>query len=303
MSEHTTIPAPATGTPRARVPGGACDCHSHLFGPLAQFPPRVPSIYDLPRAGPDEHAAMRAALGVERGVIVQAAPYAQDPSAMLGAIAQAKDSLRGVGVADESVCADTLADWYAGGVRGLRFMAQHGSSGRPFPGSVSLDALPGLAPAMRDVGLHANIWAPTEVLVAQLPAITRLGVPIVIDHMAMIDPDRGPQDALVQQLVELICNNDVWLKLVLCRVERADLTGGEKVRRIHDLMVEACPERMLWGTDWPYVMLDPAPDAAIMLDRFIHWVADEALIRRILVENPARLYGFSDAGSADGAAA
>lgn len=235
---------------------------------------------------------MRTALGVDRAVLVQPAPYAQDASAMLAAIAQAKGNLRGVGVADDTVAADTLADWAERGIRGLRFVEMRAPTGQRYPGSVSFDDLSRLAPAMREIGLHANLWAPMDVLVEQLPALAKLGIPLVLDHMAMIDPALGPGDSGVRRLVEIIKGNDVWTKLALCRVERADLTGGKTVHRIHDLLVEACPERLIWGSDWPYVRLDPAPDAAAMLNLFVEWVSDDRLIRRILVDNPATLYDF-----------
>src|SRR4029077_2649879 len=107
--------------PRHRLPPGACDAHSHVFGPFDRFPPHQASVYALPDASPDVHAAVRAALGVTRGVLVQPAPYADDPSAILNALSLSNGALKGVAVATADVADQTLHSWSTDGIVGLRF--------------------------------------------------------------------------------------------------------------------------------------------------------------------------------------
>jgi hypothetical protein len=145
---------------------------------------------------------------------------------------------------------------------------------------------------MRELGLHAQLWASTEDLLDHLPTLLKLRVPLVLDHMAMLSPQKAHAGALLDRLLPFVANEDIWVKLVLCRVERADLSGGDQIRAIHDALLATRPDRMLWGSDWPYVRLDPAPDAAVMFDLFASWAKDEDLVRRVLVENPATIFNF-----------
>jgi predicted TIM-barrel fold metal-dependent hydrolase len=287
-----TVAAPGVGQPRNPVPPGACDTHSHVFGPFDRFTPHHPSVYALPEADPRTHQAARERLGMARGVLIQPAPYGTDPAAMLAAIAQSDGALKGIAVADQGIAPCELERWAMGGVAGLRFSDMRAPGGQPYPGSVGFAALAALAPQMRDLGLHAQLWAAPENLLEHLPALLRLQVPIVLDHMAMLNPVLAQTNGLLDRLIPLVAGEDIWVKLVLCRVERADLTGGEAIRAIHEQLLAVRPERMLWGSDWPYVRLEPAPDAAVMLDLFASWAGSEQVIRQVLVDNPATLFNF-----------
>src|ERR1700722_6047958 len=120
MTGVATIPAPAASAPRHRLPPGACDAHSHVFGPFDRFQPLRASTYALPDASPDVHAAVRTALGVTRGVLVQPAPYADDPSAILNALSQSNRALKGIAVATARVADQALQAWSDSGIVGLR---------------------------------------------------------------------------------------------------------------------------------------------------------------------------------------
>ncbi|MBN8939857.1 MAG: amidohydrolase family protein [Rhizobiales bacterium] len=298
MAATRTAPAPSVSRPSGPLPSGACDCHSHVFGPFERFAPLQPSVYDLPEAGPSVHAAMRAGLGVARGVLVQPAPYANDPSALLDAIAGSAGALRGVAVADADIAEDKLAAWHAGGIRGLRFVEMRAPGGSRYPGSVGFDALIRLAPRLRAHGLHAELWATADDLAAHLPALLATGLPLVLDHMASPDIARGVDDRTFQTILGLLRHGNLWVKLPVCRVSKA-APGHADARPFHEAYLAAAPDRLLWGSDWPYVRMAPAPDAGRMLDLFFEWTPDEAARRRILVDNPARLYGFGhDQGAA-----
>ena len=287
MTDRVT--APSVSAPRRKVPAGACDAHTHVFGG-GDFP-AGPSPYPLPLASLEVHAAMRATLGLDRAVLVQPAPYGRDPACMLDALARGEGRLRGVMIADEQVSDATLQAWHEAGVRALRFveMRAPGGGGR-YPGSIGVETLHHLAPRLRALGWQAHLWASAAQLVELLPQLARLRLPLVIDHLGM---PAGPDDPAFPALLHHLRDGEVWLKATLCRVPRGG-TGIEALRPLQEAAVAANPARILWGSDWPYVRMTPAPDAGAMLDLFLDWLGNDALARRILVENPAELFGFAD---------
>ena len=288
-----TVAAPATAPPRRKPPQGAVDTHSHVFGPFDRFPPVQPSVYALPEATPQAHARFRADLGVRYGVLTQPAPYGEDPSAMLAAIAASDGALRGVAVASPAIADDELAHWAASGIAGLRFVEMRAPGGGRYPGSLGFDALTAIAPRMAEHGLHAQLWASVDQYAQALPELTRLGVPLVLDHLASPAIARGVDDPAFRAVADRLGSEDLWVKLTLCRCFEAG-PGYAGARPFHDALIAAGSDRLLWGSDWPYVRLEPAPDAGAMIDLFDAWTADASLREAILVSNPARLYGLGE---------
>lgn len=286
-----TCNVPAISRPFHLMPSGACDTHTHVFGPLERFAPVHPSTYAIPDASAEAHDSARNRLGLTHSVIVQPGPYGSDPSAMFDALDRGRGTLRGVAVADPSIDPDTLKRWAARGVCALRFVEVRGPAGTPNPGSVGFDGLRKLAPAMQAAGLHAQLWGSTEQICEVLPSALQFGFSIVLDHMAMIDTASGVGAQRFRQLLAHLANPLLWIKLVICRIGGVG-PDSERVRPFHDAIVATAPERCLWGSDWPYVRMTPAPDAAAVLDQFCDWVDDPALRQAILVENPRRLFGF-----------
>lgn len=282
------VPAPAVSAPRHAVPAGACDTHTHIFGG-PEFA-AGPSPYALPKASLEVHAAMRARLGIARAVLVQPAPYGRDASCMLDALARGAGCLRGVMIADETIRDATLEAWHAAGVRALRFteMRAPGGTGR-YPGSIGTEALLALAPRLRALGWHAHLWASAAQCVELLPRLAPLGLPLVLDHLAM---PQGVEDPAFDAVLGHLHEGRVWVKATLCRVPGGD---PARLRPLQERLVAANPDRVLWGSDWPYVRMEPAPDAGVLLDLFLGWLGDDALARRILLETPAALFGFDAA--------
>ena len=281
------VAAPGASVPQHAVPAGACDTHTHVFD--ARFPNGA-APYPLPDASLEVHAALRATLGVERAVLVQPVPYGHDPACLLDALARGNGRLRGVMIADATVADATLEAWHAGGVRALRFveMQAPGGGGR-YPGSIGIAALDALAPRLAALGWQAHLWARAADCAALLPGLARLGVPVVLDHLAMPD---APDDPAFDAVLGHVRDGTAWVKATLCRVPRG--RPLEALRPLQERLVAANPDRVLWGSDWPYVRLDPAPDAGALLDLFLAWLGDDALARRILVENPAQLFDFNE---------
>ena len=276
-----TVAAPGLSAPRRPVPAGACDTHTHVFD--ARFA-AGPAPYALPEADLATHAAMRGILGTPRAVLVQPAPYGRDPACLLDALRR-DHALRGVMIADERVTDATLEAWHEAGIRALRFveMMAPGGGGR-YPGAIGVESLRALAPRLRALGWQAHLWATATQLAALLPDLVPLGVPLVVDHCGMPDSATDPGFAA---LLDLLRDGAAWVKITHCRL-RCD------PRPVQDALVAANPDRLLWGSDWPYVRMAPPPDAGAMMDRFLGWLDDDALARRILVDNPAGLFGFRD---------
>lgn len=291
MSAPTETVAPRMPTaPAHALPADACDSHAHVFGPYGRFLLAHASSYAPPLAPAALHRGMLDTVGATRGVLVQPAPYGTDAAALLDAIAESGGRLRGIAVADENTSEAALQALHDGGVRGLRFVEVRAPNGTPYAGSVGVDQLLNMAPAMRRIGLHAQVWAPIDSYAALLPQIRAAGVDVVLDHMACVQPERGVADPAFQAVLAAVRAGGVWVKLTLCRVSTQAPQYAD-VRPFFDALVAAAPARMLWGSDWPYVRMgENAPDVGVLLDQFHDWVPDAATRAQILVTNPAALY-------------
>lgn len=283
---------PRTPTrPRITPPAGAIDSHAHIFGPLDRFPVSEDRSYDVFELPAERYLELLDGIGFARGVLVTASAYGTDNRALCHALSGHPDRLRGVAVVDDTVSARELASLRAAGVRGLRFARLPGRTPR-FRGTVDPSALAAMAPRMRDLGLHAQLWMPCDLFAEQHRELLGLGVPVVLDHMGLVDPTRGTSDRAFQSLLALLTDGRVWIKLPAYRVSRCP-PGYDDVRPFHEAMLAANPDRLVWGSDWPHVRLtDQMPDDGHLVDLCLGWTGDDALARRILVENPMRLYGF-----------
>jgi 2-pyrone-4,6-dicarboxylate lactonase len=293
MSAPVETVAPRMPTaPHHALPAGACDSHAHVFGPYDTFPLAHASSYAPPLAPAALHRAMLDTIAAARGVLVQPAPYGIDAAALLDAIAAGNGRLRGIAVVDATASEADLQALYDGGVRGLRFVEVRAPNGMPYAGSVGVDQLLKMAPAMRRIGLHAQLWAPIELYADLLPQLRAAGVAAVLDHMACIKTVRGVDDPAFQAVLEALRNGGAWVKLTLCRVS-TQAPGYADARPFHDALVAAAPTQLLWGSDWPYVRMgENSPDVGVLLDQFHAWVPNPATRQQILVDNPAALYGF-----------
>jgi predicted TIM-barrel fold metal-dependent hydrolase len=287
-----TVAPRMPGAPAHALPPGACDSHAHVFGPYDRFPLAHASSYAPPLAPAALHREMLDTIGAARGVLVQPAPYGTDASALLDAIAQSDGRLRGIAVADEQTSEAQLQALYDGGVRGLRFVEVRAPNSTPYAGSVGVHQLLQMAPAMRRIGLHAQLWAPIDAYADLLPQVRAAGVEVVLDHMACIKTERGVADRAFQAVLAELKQGGVWVKLTLCRIS-TQAPGYADARPFFDALLAAAPERLLWGSDWPYVRMgDLSPDVGALLDQLVEWVPDAATRQLILVANPAALYGF-----------
>lgn len=279
-----------TSVPSFILPNGACDTHTHIFMEGANA---GATAYRPPDASSERHREVREQLGFARAIAVQPAAYGQDCTVLLDALRQGGGKLRGIASADGSCGADELASMAQQGVVGLRFVeVADPGTGERYRGSVGFDTLAQLAPTMRELGLVAEVWADCDVLVAQASFLRSLGVPVIVDHMGKPGVSAGAHGQAFSALCGLLGEGWLWVKLSVCRV----ISGDPRyiaARPFHDRLVAANPERLLWGSDWPYVRMDPAPDAGHLLDIFDEWIGGDAELRRmILSDNPARVFRF-----------
>ncbi|MEV4628192.1 amidohydrolase family protein [Micromonospora sp. NPDC049523] len=282
-------PRPLPRAPRLVPPAGSTDSHAHAFGPFAAYPPG-PSSYPVPESPSTHFLAMLDAVGLSRGVLVQPGPYAQDHAVLVAGLRAAGGRLAGIGVAGPRIPDADLDRLHEAGVRGLRFIEPRSASTPVAPGSVGAQALEALAPRLAERGWHAQLWANTADCVRWGGFLAERGVPVVFDHLAQPDVRSGVDAPAFREVCALVAAGVAWVKVSVCRVGTPGNAFAE-ARPFHEALLEANPEQLLWASDWPYVRMDPVPDVGELLDLFRTWTPLPEW-KRILVHNPARLYGF-----------
>jgi 2-pyrone-4,6-dicarboxylate lactonase len=273
--------------PRYRMPAGACDAHCHVFGPAEQFPYAASSTYRPKDAGFEVLRNLHDHLGIERAIIVQASCHGTDNRAMLDAIARSGNRYRGVGMVDASVSDGELEALHDGGVRGIRynFVAHLG-------GAPDLDEFRLTLERVRPLGWHVVLHLDAQDIPAYLPLLDSLPVPFVIDHMGRAKVADGITQQPFQELLALMRNNNqAWVKVSGAeRISRAGAPFADAVP-FASALIEAAPERVLWGTDFPHPNISgDMPNDGELVDLFARFTEDEAVRHQILVDNPTRLY-------------
>lgn len=284
---------PAPRAPAVMPPPLACDCHAHVCGPAARYPYWPNRVYTPPDALLADYRHMLDTLGVERAVLVQPSVYGTDNRAMLDALDADPARLRGVAVVDFDVDAKSIEALHARGVRGVRCNIVDLKDGQ---GVLPVAALTTLATRIAPFGWHLEFLMHVD----EFPDLDRqlapIGVPMVFGHLGYVPTLRGPHSEGFEALLRLLRDGRAWVKLTA----PYRLTGSALPYADVDLfaarLLEAAPDRLVWGTDWPHVIIKTAmPNDGDLFDIFNRWVPDAALRRRILVDNPARLYGFAAA--------
>jgi predicted TIM-barrel fold metal-dependent hydrolase len=270
-----------------KIPAKACDCHVHVFGPASRYRFAPERLYTPPDASLAELLELQERLGFERVVIVHPSPYGTDNSCTLDALKGLGNRARGVAVIDKRVSDKELREMQELGVRGVRVNLETSGVHEPAAAQRLLEEA---ANQVAPLGWHVQTF--TKVLVLRQLHFERLPVPLVIDHFGL---PRDRQDC--DYLTHLVKTQNVYVKL--SAPHRVPMDPGAAARAL----IAANPQRCLWGSDWPHPFtrgprkpheiqpFDPIDDRAA-LERFHDWVGDAALFRKILVDNPARLYDF-----------
>jgi len=270
------------------MPEGACDSHLHIFDP--RFPEQPGQGAPFAGGAVPQYLAVRERMGTRRAVIVQAKRYGTDNACLLDAVAQFEGNARGIAVVSPDVDTAELRRLDAGGVRGLRF-----SVWNPADTVVTLDMLAGLAHRIAGLGWHVQLHMSGDQIVANEGLLASLPCPMVFDHMARLPPGLGIRHPAWDVVRRLIDRGDCWVKLSGAYLNTAiggpDYPDATEVARA---FVQAAPDRLVWGSDWPHVTERAhMPDTVGLLDLLSRWAPDASVRERILVENPSRLYGFA----------
>lgn len=274
--------------PRHPTPQGACDSHMHLFDPAFAANAAI-----TPQSNVADYRRAQARLGTTRTVVVQPRPYGIDNSATLAAMAQlGPDNARGVAVIHPDIAERELETLHAGGIRGVRF-----SLYTPANAAITFGMLEPVARRIQPFGWHVQLHWTADQIHEHAGLLRALTVPMVFDHMARLPPAEPTAHPAFDVVRGLLADGRAWVKLAgayLCTREPHD-AGFRDVLPLARNWVATAPDRLVWGSDWPHVTEQPhPPDAVALLDLLTDWVdGDEELRRRVLVDNPGRLYGFA----------
>lgn len=279
-TDSTSAPGAAFVLPR-----NACDTHCHVFGPQVRFP-FVASRKYTPQDTPKEAvAALHASLGIDRAVVVQASIHGSDNRAMVDMLRWRPAQYRGVAMIDDATSARELRELHEAGVRGIRFNFNRNLGGFP-----DMDLVQRSVARVRELGWHLVMQIDGSDVDVLAPMIRALPVPFVIDHMGRCDADAGIGQPDFKALLELMRLDGAWIKITCPeRMTPAPYTAAVPFARA---LIEARPDRVLWGTDFPHPNLKNPPNDTDLVNLVPRYAFTAAEQRALLVDNPARLYEF-----------
>jgi predicted TIM-barrel fold metal-dependent hydrolase len=287
------------------VPRGACDCHVHVFGDPAKFPFAEKRIYTPPQASVDQLLELQRDLHLERVVVVQPSVYGTDNACTVDAVRRMGARARGVAVIDKTTPRQTLEEMAAAGIRGVRLNLETNTAGRFDPADAKA-VLDTTAEQIRGLNWHVQIYTRTSVIAALKDHLARMPFPVVIDHFGRGNPAQGPAQPDFVALLDLVRSGAVYVKISGAYRVSEKAPDFADVTPLAQALVAANPDRIVWGTDWPHPNSDygrgkpltaispPFPiDDGLLLKQLPKWVPDAVARKKILVDNPARLYGFA----------
>jgi predicted TIM-barrel fold metal-dependent hydrolase len=283
-----TIPGPIADTkkPKLKMPAGACDCHAHLFGPQTKYRYAANRRYTPPDATLDDYIGMLKTIGVERAVLVQPSVYLTDNAVILDALALKRFPLRAVAAVSNDVSDAELARMNALGVRGVRINFRNNNGATP-------DMAPRLAERIAPLGWHLQVHVNGKDFAAAVPLLEDLAVDVVLDHIVQVPVTDGLNSSAFDAIRQFVRTGRGWVKLSApMRMSNQEYPYAD-VNPFVQALVDIAPERMLWATDWPHTTLTKKmPNDGDLVDLLSTWIPDAETRRTLLVDNPARLYGF-----------
>jgi predicted TIM-barrel fold metal-dependent hydrolase len=284
------------------VPAGACDCHTHIHGDPAKFPFFEGRVYTPELASPEEMSALHQALHIERVVIVTPSVYGPDNSATLFGMKARGPTARGVAVIDDKTPESDLDAMNQAGFRGIRLNLATGGISDPNVGRQRFQAA---VDRMKARGWHIQLFTGLPMISAIKEMVATSPVPVVFDHFGGALAELGPEQPGFSDLLELVKSGKAYVKI----------SGAYRASKLAPDYADAAPlaraliaansDRIVWGTDWPHPNSVTPPgnkptdltplfqiDDGHLLNQLAAWAPDAAIRKKILVDNPARLYGF-----------
>ncbi len=283
-------PDPDTRPPSFEVPEEACDTHLHVFGPEHTYPYKLPRDYTPPDASIEAMYKMHQILGIERAVLTQPSVYGTDNRAILHAVATNMHSLRAVVAVQNQVTDQELLKLHNSNVRGIRLNLVD-KGGMPFN---SIDDIYKFSERIIDLGWNIEFLMKVDEILDFGKKFANFPVNFVIGHLGYMKTDRGIDHPGFRQLLALLGEGKCWVKLTgSYRISQRNGPPYSDVIPYAKALIETAPDRMLWGSDWPHPHhYKIMPNDGYILDQLNNWTSDPQTIKKILVDNPAELYGF-----------
>jgi predicted TIM-barrel fold metal-dependent hydrolase len=292
-TSHRDVPFPPDPNPKKpkmKVPKGAWDTHFHIFGPPDRFPYAESRRYTPPTAPIEHWLRISEAIGIERGFVVTPSVHDLDPAVTLDAIARSDGRVRGMVRANSKMTKGDVQKLHEGGIRGLRF---------PFAKVV--------ARQFDEAEFHANIatiesknWVAEfqidgDMIEEHADLIGNVPLPTVIDEFAGLHPKDGLDQPAFRTLLDLLGRPNIYLKVICADRFLSMGESYESIVAMSRAVIEKAPDRIIWGTDWPHSYVFDAngiPNDGDLIDMLLDFAPDEAVRKKILVDNPTRLLGF-----------
>ncbi len=278
-----------TRRPSEPPPPKSCDCQVHVYGDPARYPFRSQSAYPPPSdATMTEALRMHRALGLQYGVVVQATVHGTDHRILYDALAEGGPDYRGVALVDDTVSDAELRRLHEAGVRGARFNFWKQLNIAPTPNGFlrALDRI-------KDYGWHAKVHSAGEEWLELKDLLAKVKIPIVIDHLGHPEFEKGLEQPAIRMLLDLLRNENWWIMISNADRFSQQKHGWSDALPLTQMLIAAAPDRTIWCTDWPHVQYRKLmPNDAELLEFLYRAAPDPVQRRKILADNPARLFGF-----------
>jgi len=282
------------------VPRGACDCHTHIHGDPGKFPFFPGRVYTPEMALPEEMAALHRALRMQRVVIVTPSVYGTDNSATLYGMKARGADARGVAVIDDKTAESELDAMARAGVRGIRLNLATGGAADPATGRARFERA---VERVKGRNWHVQLYTNLATISAIRDLVAASPVPVVFDHFGGARAELGPRQPGFAELLDLVRSGRAYVKISGAYRSSNLAPDYADVVPLAQALIAANAQRIVWGTDWPHPnsasgrkATEVTPlfqiDDGRLLNQLPVWAPDAATRSKILVDNPARLYGF-----------
>ena len=277
--------------PKITLPKLTCDTHAHILGPIAKYAYSPARVYTPPDCLLNEYQKMLATLGVERAVLVQPSVYGSDNTVMLEAMRVAGGAFRGVAVVDDDIADAELTRLNAAGVRGVRVNIVDVKDRKP--GTLPMTQLTALAKRIAPMGWHMEFLMHCDEFPDMDCTFADFPVDIVLGHLGYMKTSLGVNNAGFQALLRLMKAGKAWVKFTGPYRISSEVLPHADTNALAHALIAANAARVLWGSDWPHVMVKSAmPNDGDLCDLLLAWIPDAVTREQVLVNNPAKLYGF-----------
>lgn len=281
-------PRPARAPQRFKLPAGSWDTHAHPIGLPERYPMVAARHFTPPPVSASDFIGMLDAAGHSFGTLVQVSVHGTDNRLLCESLLQYPQRLRGVAVFGPDNTERELAELKKAGVVGARIQTVAG-------GGIGIEHLDSVTRRCQELGWHLQICLPGHEYPAMVARLSKLPVPLMIDHMGWFDIDKGLKSEEFQAVLHLVKNADCHVKLVGAFRRSKEPAPYRDTMPYARALIEAAPDRLVWGSDWPHVGVyaeDKLPQVGELLDSLHETTSDPAILKKILVETPARFYGL-----------